>query len=191
MRIGLFGGTFNPVHEGHLRLAEGAARHLHLDEVVWIPARLPPHKEVEPEVSAEDRARMVELAIEGDPQFRLCRVELERPVPSYTIDTVRALQKERPDPDLHWFFLVGSDTARELPVWREIEELKKRVKFVAIPRPEHAGAAPLPKGVQEIPVETMSVSSSQVREAVRAGRSIEGWVPKRVMEYIQEKDLYR
>lgn len=191
MRIGLFGGTFNPVHRGHLLLAEGAARHLKLDEVWWIPAHLPPHKEVEGKVSAEDRARMVELAIQGNPAFRLCRADLDRPAPSYTVDTLRMLQRLRLDPRLEWFFLVGSDTARQLPTWREIEELMKRVRFVTVARPGEAGLIPLPEGVQEIPVETVEISSSEVRERIRLGRPMEDWVPERVMDYIQKRGLYR
>lgn len=190
-RIGLFGGTFNPVHRGHLLVAEGAARFLKLDEVWWIPAHLPPHKGVEGPVSAEDRAKMVELAIQGNPCFRLCRAELDRPAPSYTIETVRALQKERPGPGIEWFFLVGSDTARELPTWREIAELKRRVRFVAVPRPGQAGLAQLPEGVQEILVQTVEISSSQVRDRIRRGQSVAGLVPEPVMEFLEKRGLYR
>lgn len=188
MKIGLLGGTFNPVHRGHLLLAEGAVKQLLLDELRWVPARLPPHKEVEGKVSAEDRARMVELAIGDHPKFRLCRVELDRPAPSYTIDTVKALQKENPGAE--WFFLIGSDTARELPTWRQIDELMKRIQFVAIPRPGPAAGA-LPEGVREIPVQTADISSSAVREKIRRGESVQPWLPQPVWDYIREKGLYR
>ena len=191
MKIGLFGGTFNPVHRGHLLLAEGAMKQLGLDEVRWIPAHLPPHKSVEGKAGPEDRARMVELAIQGQPAFRLSRVELDRPAPSYTIDTVRLLQERDPGPGTEWFFLIGSDTARELPAWREIEELMKRVRFVAVPRPGKERAAGLPAGVQEIPVQTVPVSSSDVRRLIREGRPAGESVPEPVLRYIQEKGLYR
>lgn len=171
-------------------MAEGAARCLKLDEVWFIPARLPPHKEVEGKASAEDRVRMVDLAIQGNPIFRISRVELDRPIPSYTIDTVRVLQHLRPDPDLEWFFLVGSDTARQLPTWRRIGELMKRVQFVTVPRPGEAGRVPVPKGVREIPVETVEISSSEVREKIRQGKPVKEWIPESVAEYIRKGELY-
>ena len=215
MRIGLFGGTFNPIHRGHLLLAEGAERILKLDEVWFIPAHLPPHKGVEGQVSAEERARMVELAIQGNPRFRLCRAELDRPAPSYTIDTVRQLQRERPGfgkrrprglapfspplvkkcltpfPGMEWFFLVGSDTARDLSTWREAEELMKRVRFIAIPRPGTAGRTPLPAGVLEIPVETADLSSSLLRERLRRGDPLADSIPEPALAYIRQRGLYR
>ena len=191
MRIGLLGGTFNPVHRGHLLLAEGALKHLSLDELLWIPAHLPPHKEVEGKVSPEDRARMVELAIQGQPPFRLSRIELDRPPPSYTIDTVELLRRERPQPDNAWFFLIGSDTARELGTWREIERLKTRVQFIAVPRPGSAGTGSLPEGVREIPVQTLDISSSEIRRRIREGISVRDEVPEPVFRYIEEKGLYR
>jgi nicotinate-nucleotide adenylyltransferase len=192
MRIGLLGGTFNPVHRGHLGLAEGALQHLGLDEVVWIPAHLPPHKEVEGTVSPEDRARMMELAIGGRPEFSLSRVELNRPPPSYTVDTVRQLRAERPDPRHEWFFLLGADAAGALSGWKEIDRLKGWVRFAAVPRPGSTGsAAALPEGVLLVPVETVPVSSSEIRRKIRAGEPIAGLVPEPVRRYIEEKGLYR
>lgn len=191
MRIGLLGGTFNPVHRGHLLLAEGAVKHLGLDELLWIPAHLPPHKDVEGKVSPEDRARMVELAIQGRPAFRLSRVELDRPPPSYTIDTVTLLRRERPEPDHAWFFLIGSDIARDLGTWREIEQLKTLVQFIAVPRPGSMKTGSLPAGVREIPVQTLDVSSSEIRRRVREGLPVRDEVPEPVFRYMEEKGLYR
>ena len=191
MRIGLFGGTFNPVHAGHLRLAEGALKFLELDELWWIPANLSPHKPADPVLaSSEDRAQMIELAIQGQSKFRINRVELNRPPPSYTIDTVLELQRAHPSKEWKWFFLIGSDAARALASWRRIDELLGRVSFVAIPRPGDSGE-PLPFGVQRIPVETVPVSSSEVRQSVREGRPVDGSVPPAVNRYLQEKKLYR
>ncbi len=191
MRIGLFGGTFNPVHTGHLRLAEGALKFLNLDELWWIPAHLSPHKPADPaSASPEDRAQMIELAIEGHPKFRLNRVELNRPPPSYTIDTVTELQRAHPSKEWEWFFLVGSDLARTLESWHRIDELLGRVTFVAIPRPGDSGE-PLPFNVQRIPVQTAAVSSSEIRQSVREGRTVNASVPPAVNRYLQEKKLYR
>jgi len=133
---------------------------------------------------------MVELAIRGHPSFQLCRVELDRPPPSYTIDTVRQLQSELRDPEIVWYFLVGSDTALELPAWREFGRLSKLVEFVAIPRPGHP-AGSLPDGVREIPVKTLEISSSEIRRWIREGRSIHSVVPEAVGRYIEEHRLYR
>lgn len=191
MRIGLFGGTFDPVHAGHLRLAEGALKFLDLDELWWIPAHLPPHKPVDPSSALpEDRARMIELAIQGHPKFRLNRVELNRPPPSYTIDTVSELQRANPSKEWKWFFLVGSDSARALASWRRIDELLGRVTFVAVPRSGDSGE-PLPFGVRRIPVETIDVSSSEIRQSVREGRPVDASVAPAVNRYLQEKKLYQ
>jgi nicotinate-nucleotide adenylyltransferase len=190
MRIGILGGTFNPVHNGHLSMAAGALKELALDQVLWVPTRIPPHKEVADRVSAEDRARMVELAIQGHPAFQLSRVELEREAPSYTIDTLLQLKKEHPSSETKWFFLVGSDAAKELAHWRRWEELRGLTQFVVIPRPGHP-AVSLPQGVIGIPVAPPDISASEIRDRIRQGRSIEGLVPGPVARYIEEKGLYK
>ncbi|MBI3615479.1 MAG: nicotinate (nicotinamide) nucleotide adenylyltransferase [Candidatus Omnitrophica bacterium] len=199
------GGTFNPVHNGHLLLAEGAKKLLKLDQVLWIPAHIAPHKteadkscssfdkaqdERSRSVSPEDRAEMVELAIRDHPSFQLSRVELERPPPSYTIDTVRQIQEQFKDSKNEWFLLVGSDTARELPTWREYDRLKQLVQPIAIPRPGK-NSDPLPAGVREIPVKTPDISSSEIRELIRQGQPIQSLVPEPVYRYIEKRRLYR
>ena len=191
MRIGLLGGTFNPVHRGHLEMALGAQRHLRLHRVLWIPAHVPPHKRMEGNATAEDRARMVQLALQGHPRFELSRVDLDRPPPSYTVDTVRLLRKQYPERDNKWFFLVGSDTARELPSWREIAKLRKMVQFAAVSRPgDPLAATPLP-GVTRLPLTTAPVSSSLIRQRVRQGLPVRPMVPEGVARTIEERGLYR
>ena len=191
MRIGLLGGTFNPVHLGHLLLAEGAKRYLSLDLLLWIPAHLPPHKNMEARVSPEDRARMVELAIQGHSAYRLSRVELDRPPPSYTIDTVKQLQEQLPGRGNEWFLLVGSENARELPRWREFPELRSRVRFVAIPRPGDPVEGHLPSGAKRLLITTANISSSNIRQRVRQGLEIRHLVPEAVGRFIEEKGFYR
>ena len=190
-RIGILGGTFNPVHRGHLLLADGAREALHLYQVLWIPAYIPPHKAIEGKVTPNDRARMVELAIQGHPAFGLSRVELNRPPPSYTIDTVCQLQADPAFKKATWFLMIGSDTARELPTWRKIDELRKRVEFVAIPRPADPADALLPHGVIRLPIHAANISSSAIRQRVRLGWEIQHLVPPAVARYIEEKALYR
>ena len=191
MRIGLLGGTFNPVHLGHLLLAEGAKRCLSLDLLFWIPAHLPPHKNMETRVSPEDRARMVELAIQGHPAYQLSRVELDRPRPSYTIDTVRQLQEQSPGRGNEWFLLVGSENGRELSHWREFPELRKRVKFVSVPRPGDPVEGGQPPGVKRLSITTANISSSNIRQRIRQGLEIRHLVPDPVRRFIEEKGLYR
>ncbi len=133
---------------------------------------------------------MVELAIAGHPAFRLSRIELDRPPPSYTIETVRQLQASLTEKNATWYLLIGSDLAKELPTWREIEMLRRLVEFVVIPRP---GAAPArhPPDLKQIQVETLDLSASEIRTRIREGRSIEGLVPEPVRRYIEEHRLYR
>ena len=190
MRIGILGGTFNPVHQGHLLLAEGALAKIPLDQVLWIPAAVSPHKPLEGNASAQDRYRMVELAIQNQPAFRISRIELDRPPPSYTIDTVRQLQADPAYRGAIWYFLIGSDAAQELSTWREIKLLMTLVQFVAIPRPGRL-PAPLLPGVLSINVETLEISASEIRGRVKHGQSIEGLVPEAVRRYIEERGLYR
>ncbi len=192
MRIGLLGGTFNPIHIGHLLLAEGALEALRLDRIIWIPTHLPPHKAAPKEVSPKDRARMVELSIRNHPAFSVSRIELKRPPPSYTVDTVRRLQREFTGSRIRWFFLLGSDNARELSTWKQIDRLLKLVRFVVISRPgDPVGKRRLPTGVRRIAVETVAISSTEIRQRIRQGRSIRYWVPEPARRYIEEHRLYR
>ena len=188
MKIGILGGTFNPVHLGHLRMAEGAMTALGLDQVLWIPARLPPHKPVDGPVSAEHRCRMVELAITGLPAYRVSRIELDRPGPSYTVETLRQLARQ--EPAAAWYVLVGSDMVPDLPAWKEIGEAMRLATFVAVPRPD-APVAAWPPQIQRLDVPTLPISSSAIRERVRRGQPIDTLVPAAVSRYIAEQSLYR
>ncbi len=190
MRVGIFSGTFNPVHEGHLLLAKGAQKELQLDQVLWVPTPLPPHKSVEGKVSPKDRAHMVELAIQGNPSFHLSRVELDRSAPYYTVDTVELLKKQAKDLKGEWFLLVGSDDAKELPTWHQYQKLLGEVQCVVVPRPGYA-TAPLLKGMKQIQVDTLKISSSEIRQRIREGHAIRGLVPESVQRYIEKKGLYR
>lgn len=188
MRVGVFGGSFDPVHLGHLRVAEGAARQLALDEVRFIPARAQPLKPRGPRASADDRAAMLQAAIAGRPGFTLDARELERPAPSYTVDTLRALRLERPQDTL--FLLIGADAVRDLPRWREGSELQRLATVVAVPRPGEAVPA-LPPGAVMLDLPPVNISATAIRRAVAAGRPVTDQVPAAVAEYIAARRLYR
>ena len=132
---------------------------------------------------------MVELAIKGNPRFSLSRVELTRPAPSYSIDTVCELQKEYPR-ETEWFFLVGSDAARGFSKWHRWDELRRMIQFAVIPRPGEVLPS-VPEGVRALPVTTPGISASEIRKRVREGLPLEGWVAPSVARYIEERGLYR
>lgn len=187
MKAGIFGGSFDPVHIGHLVAAEHAGERLGLDRVYFVPARQHPFKAGHG-ASAEHRLAMVALAIQDNPRFVLDAREMERPGPSYTVDTVRALAAELRGNPL--FLLLGADAAREFPAWREAEAIAALATVVVLTR---AGvslpALPLVGQVVEVP--GIEVSASALREAVRLGQSIRYLVPPAVEEYIRSHGLYR
>lgn len=190
-RVGLFGGSFDPVHDAHLALAGGALGQLKLDEVRWIPAGQPWQKSGRL-APAEDREAMVRLAIAGEPRFVLDRIELERTGVTYTLDTVRALQAA--EPGTEWFLLLGQDQYSTLHTWRDWPELLSRVTLAIANRPgERPAADPQVAGAahQRVALPPMDVSSTDVRRRVAAGESIANLVPEAVRRYIETRGLYR
>jgi nicotinate-nucleotide adenylyltransferase len=181
MRIGVFGGSFDPIHHGHLIAAAFLAEALGLDEVRLVIARRQPLKESGHDAAVEHRAEMVELAVRGDPRLRADRSELAREGPSYTVDTLRALRAERPEAEL--VLLLGADTALTLDRWREPDQLGQLCRVETFAR-EGIGEA----GTQ---VPRVDISSTAIRARVRAGRSIRYWVPDGVADYIVAHRLYR
>jgi nicotinate-nucleotide adenylyltransferase len=192
VRIGLFGGTFDPVHLGHLRAAENAREALGLDLVAFLPCAVPPHRATSS--SAEDRLAMTRLATAPNPGFAAWDAELRREGPSYTVDTVAALACERPADA--FVLLVGADTWPEMSGWREPERLFSLVEVAVAERPgapmlelvSPFGAA---RGVRRVAGPGLAVSATAVRERVRLGLSVRYLVPDVVVDYIAEKGLYR
>ncbi len=185
--IGLLGGSFDPVHHGHLLAGQAAIEALGLAELRFVVAREQPFKAGRHAAPAGLRARMVELAIAGEPRFRCERVELERPGPSYTVDTLRALRAR--EPGAAFTLLVGADAARELGAWREAPALPGLARIVVFARAGEAPpASPLVHGTIAVPA--VDISASAVRERVRQGRSIRYWVPDAVAACIAEHGLY-
>ncbi|HEX7442003.1 MAG TPA: nicotinate-nucleotide adenylyltransferase [Caldimonas sp.] len=189
-RIGLFGGSFDPVHNAHVALAKVALAQLKLDELRWVPAGQPWQK-TRPLAPPADREAMVRLAIADELRFTLERSELRRRGMSFTLDTVRELQAA--DPGNDWFLVLGQDQYAGLHTWRDWRDLVSLVTLVIVPRP---GAGPVSPQVARTPhrsvaLPMMTESSTDVRELIAAGRSIDGLVPEAVARYIERHHLYR
>ena len=185
--VGLFGGSFDPIHHGHLIVAGAVAEALGLDELRFMPANEQPLKAGGHAAPAAARTAMIELAIAGAPGFALERAEVERPGPSYTVDTLRVLRAREPATD--FVVLLGTDAAAELDRWREPEELVKLARVAVFARP---GSRPVegPRIWRSVPVPAIEISATVVRERVRAGRPVRYWVPDAVADYITRHRLY-
>jgi nicotinate-nucleotide adenylyltransferase len=192
LRLGVFGGTFDPVHLGHLAGAEQARDHLRLDRVLFIPARVPPHKAAAV-ANADHRFRMTSLAVLDNPGFEVSDVELRREGPSYTVDTLRALKAEAPE-DARHYLLIGADSARDLVQWKEHETLLEDSTVVVLGRPG-VGAEDLPPPVGRratfLSTPLLGISSTEIRRLVREGKSVRYLVPDGVESYIRSEGLYR
>ena len=188
MKLGLLGGTFDPVHHGHLRAAENARTALGLDRVAFMPARVPPHRAT-PAAPALHRYAMVALAVTGDPAFFASDLELAREGPSYTVDTVRALREHG-----EVVLIVGSDNLPLLPGWKDAPQLLELCTVAVVGRPGQAHAVPaeLPGArFHAVDESEVPVSSSDLRRRVREGRSIRYLTPRSVARYIEDQGLYR
>lgn len=184
-KIGLLGGTFDPPHLGHLRMAEEVYEQLQLDEVWFVPAGQPPHKN-NAQVNAKDRLAMVKAAINGNEHFSIHTIELEREGKSFTIDTMSELKKQYSD--LEFYFIIGADMVEYLPKWYKIDELIELVQFVGVKRPDYQLQTNYPVIMLNIP--ELNISSTLIRERLIANRSIKYLVPDQVIEVIKERQLY-
>ena len=184
-KIGIYGGTFDPIHHGHLILSRQACEQLQLDQLVFVPAALSPFKEHAPKASGEARLSMLRAAIAGQEDFVADDCELKRPPPSYSIDTVLQIREREPEANLFW--LIGADNARELPKWRRFEDLRMLVQFVILDR----GRAKKTPQVYPVVQRNIDISATEIRKRVASGRSIRYLVPQAVEEIIRREKLYR
>lgn len=196
MRLGLFGGTFDPIHLGHLILAEQCREACGLDRVWFVVAGAPPHKQGD-RTPAAHRLEMARIATAGHPAFEVCELETTRPGPHYSIETLRAIHRERPDDEL--FFLIGADSLEDLPTWRDPAGIARLATIVVVNRP---GIAERPSGalpdfgpgtrpLQAVSVPPIGIASNDLRRRLTAGKSIRYLVPRGVEAYIDAQKLYR
>ncbi len=195
-RLGVFGGTFDPIHSGHLVAAVSVQSVLELDYLIFVPTGNSWHKDPGPEATAADRLAMVDLAIANHEGFTTSSVDIEREGPTYTIDTLTDLQQQwehdQPDTEADWFFVTGADALLDVPNWRDPAGILSRAQLVGVTRPGHPTPNPdlLDGAFTLVEVATPDVSSTHIRECVRAGQSIDALVPSAVAEYIHAHRLY-
>ena len=183
-KIGIFGGTFDPVHNGHLILARDAVEQLEFDELLFIPAALSPHKLGQTPAIADARVEMLRAAIEGEPRFCLDTLELERPAPSYAVDTIEALRTR--DPNAQFVYLIGEDNVARLSTWHRFPELSQMVQFAVLNRTGLKTEHPFPTVRRHV-----DISATDIRNRVARGQSIRYLVPLAVEEIIRQRQLYR
>lgn len=193
MTLGVMGGTFDPIHFGHLRAAETAREALDLDRVAFVPSRVPPHRPAAA-AAALDRFAMVCLATAGHPRFLPSDIELAREGPSYTVDSLRLLAEEHPGERL--VLIVGSDAFPEMAAWRDPEAIFARCAVAVVARSGEAApqeTAPLPASAEVVRIDgpALVISSTEIRRRVAEGRSIRYLVPEPVADYIAKRGLYR
>jgi len=220
MKLGIMGGTFNPIHNAHLFVAQCALEAMELDEVVFVPAAMPPHKEVEYSISPEQRLEMVRIATEGNTRFTVSDIEMKLPRPSYSIKTIEHIIETRADRNLKLYFVMGMDSFMDLDTWHASERIIKLCDIITAFRPgAPCGLLTKHRYVREVNVVTldrlvsgelkigsielvsgrrlwlistpsMDISSTDIRERVKARKSVKYLLPERVESYIMEHRLY-
>ncbi|MDZ5470911.1 nicotinate-nucleotide adenylyltransferase (plasmid) [Bacillus sp. 31A1R] len=184
-KIGILGGTFDPPHFGHLLIANEVLESLDLDGIWFLPNQEPPHKK-KSNVSNQDRIQMLKKAIEGNEKFQLETMELERPGPSYTYDTVKLLQSKHTD--IQFYFIIGADMVEYLPKWYKIDELVQLIHFVGVKRPSYNVQTSYP--ILYVDVPEFDISSSMIRNRLKEGKTVRYLLPDTVINYMEAKQLY-
>ena len=188
MKIGILGGTFNPVHIGHLILAEEVREKLGLDKIIFVPTALPPHKDNLNIAPAKDRLKMLKLAVASNKFFAVSDVEIKRQGRSYTIDTLKEFQAKYRQDEL--YFIIGSDLLKYLNEWKDLTQILSMVKFVAATRPGYA-LEQIPPYITTLAIRAVDVSGFEVRQCVAQNKSFGYLVTDKVFDYIKKKNLYK
>jgi len=193
MNIGIMGGTFDPLHLGHLLVAEQAREQMSLDEVWFMPSNQPPHKDHQPKANPQHRIEMVRSAIANHPDFKLCELEFERGGTSYSVDSAYMLKERYPNDQFHW--IVGSDMVQYLPKWHRIQEMSTMVSFIGLDRPGYKDSERdipdwLTNSLVMIEMVQFDISSTEIRDRLANGRSVRYMLPDAVWSYIRGNQLY-
>lgn len=191
-RLGIMGGTFDPIHNGHLVAASEVQHLFGLDEVTFVPTGQPWQKDGRDVSAAEDRYLMTVIATASNPRFSVSRIDIDRPGLTYTIDTLREMRGMR-GPDVEFFFITGADALEQILTWRDTDELFQMAHFIGCTRPGHKlSDAGLPEGkVSLVEIPALSISSTECRDRVRAGEPVWYLVPDGIVQYINKRWLYR
>jgi len=193
-RIGIFGGSFDPIHHGHLLIAEWIRDELQFQKVIFVPTHIHPLKHNPSVTPAHHRLKMVQLAIASNAYFEVSDIEIRKETVSYTIDTLREFQKQYPPNAYQLYFLIGQDNLNQLHLWKDPIKLVQMAQFIAFGRP---GFEPSPEAqpflpfIQFIEIPLLEISATRVRERLRTGKTVRYMVPDPVIEYIQTHQLYR
>lgn len=188
MKIGILGGTFNPIHLGHLILAEEAREKLNFDKIIFVPTFLPPHKALSDIAAAVDRYKMIKLAIKTNKNLAVSDIEIKRDGLSYTIDTVKELKKTYVKDEL--YFITGSDLLKYLNDWKDLSEIIKAVKLIVVTRPGYP-LERIPSYISTLAIRAVDISAFEIRQAIKEGNSFRYLVPEAVFNYIKKNNLYR
>ena len=188
MKIGILGGTFNPIHVGHLILAEEAREKLLLDKIIFVPAATPPHKDISNIAKAQNRFEMLKLALKDNGHFSVSDIEIKRQGRSYTIDTLREFKKLYPKNEL--YFIIGSDLLKYLDEWKDLGEIIKMVKFIVATRPGYP-LEKIPSYISTLAIRAVDISAFEIRNAIKENKSFRYLVPARVFDYINKRKLYK
>ncbi len=193
MKIGIFGGTFNPVHYGHLINAEQVREKFSLDRVLFVPSKHPVHKELEGSISSDHRVKMLELALEGNREMGVSTIEVDKDTPSYTIYTVNELEKQYPGDEL--FLIIGYDSYLEIGTWKNYRELLQKVNCIVMKResdsPQGENREELRESILFADNPVIEISSSVIRNRIRGGLSVTYMLPENVLDYINKKGFYK
>ncbi len=188
MKIGILGGTFNPIHIGHLILAEEAREKIGLNRIIFVPAYLPPHKDNSDIAVAKARLEMVKLAIKENRYFLASDAEITRDGRSYTIDTIKEFKKRYSQDEL--YFIIGSDLLKYLDEWKDLGEIISMVKFIVATRPGYP-LSKIPSYIKTVAIRAVDISGFEIRERVKENKSFRYLVPEEVYNYIVRKGLYK
>lgn len=197
-KIGIMGGTFDPIHFGHLVISEVSRFEFDLEKIIFIPTGVPPHKATYMVTNPEHRYNMVQLAIEDNPNFEISPIEIERPGPSYTVDTLRQLVNNYPDTE--FYLITGADAILEITTWKSFEQLAELCYFIAATRPGYQNEnflkqikilpGKLPEKIFPIEVPGVAVSSTEIRKRIAQGKPIKYLLPQKIENYIFQNRLY-